>query len=274
MVTRRDYSRDAVEAARSVLIEVFHVLGEYRNDAVLVGGWVPEFLCPSPQTPHVGSMDIDLALDHRHVTDEGYRTIQRLLLEQGYVQGDQPFIFWRTVPTGDREIAVELDLLGGEYRGTGRGHRTRKVQGIRVRKARGADLAFDSPAEVAVEGTLPSGAMDSVKVRVASIVPFLVMKSMALDERLKEKDSWDITYCIKNCHGGVDAVVDAFRPHVTHGLVRDGLSRLASHFRSVDDLGPTHVADFEETTDAEERARIRRDAYEQVHYLLKELGVV
>ena len=37
MVTRRDYTEEAVEAARSVLVEVLHLLGEYRDNIVLVG---------------------------------------------------------------------------------------------------------------------------------------------------------------------------------------------------------------------------------------------
>lgn len=40
MVTRRDYTADAVEAAKSVLIELTHLLGECRDNIVLVGGWV------------------------------------------------------------------------------------------------------------------------------------------------------------------------------------------------------------------------------------------
>jgi len=63
--TRRDYSAELVEAARAVLIEVMHVLGEYRGEIVLVGGWVPDLLLPQAEQPHVGSIDIDLALDHR-----------------------------------------------------------------------------------------------------------------------------------------------------------------------------------------------------------------
>jgi hypothetical protein len=31
MVTRRDYTAEAVEAAKSVLIELMHLLGEYKD---------------------------------------------------------------------------------------------------------------------------------------------------------------------------------------------------------------------------------------------------
>ncbi|MBN1916313.1 MAG: hypothetical protein JW889_00270 [Verrucomicrobia bacterium] len=273
MVTRRDYNREAVEAARSVLAEVLHLLGRYREGIVLVGGWVPEFLCPSAETAHVGSLDIDLAVDHRTVTGAAYRTIRQLLLERGYEPGPQPFIFYRAIQVAGRVLRVQLDLLGGEYGGTAAGHRTQTVQDVRVRKARGADLAFESPLETTVEATLPGGGTDAVRVRVASLVPFVVMKSMALDERLKEKDAWDIYYCIKHYLGGADAVVEAFTPRLGHGLVRDGLARLAKHFGSVDAIGPAHVANFEEINDPEERARVIRDAFERVHDVLERLGV-
>jgi hypothetical protein len=46
-----------VEVARSVLIELMHLLGEYRDDIVIIGGWVPELLLPQEPHRHVGSMD-------------------------------------------------------------------------------------------------------------------------------------------------------------------------------------------------------------------------
>jgi hypothetical protein len=273
MLTRQDYESDAVQAARAVVIELTHLLGEYRENIVLIGGWVPELLCPQAEEAYVGSLDVDLALDHRGLTEAGYRTIEQLLKTRGYVQGGQPFIFHRRVTVGGREVTVEVDLLGGEYGGTGSAHRTQPVQDVRVRKARGADLAFKDPEEVVVSGALPNGAADSVTVRVASIVPFLIMKAMALDQRLKAKDAWDILYCLKNYRGGMDAIVAAFRSHLDHGLVQDGLKRLAKHFSSVDGVGPVHVAEFDGVTDPEERDRVRREAFERVQYLLGQLGV-
>ncbi len=44
MVTRTDYNSIAVDAAHSVLLEIVHVLSEYRDHIVLVGGWVPHML--------------------------------------------------------------------------------------------------------------------------------------------------------------------------------------------------------------------------------------
>jgi hypothetical protein len=42
--SRTEYSERATEAARRVMLELIRILGEYQNDLVLVGGWVPELL--------------------------------------------------------------------------------------------------------------------------------------------------------------------------------------------------------------------------------------
>lgn len=72
---RIDYTAAAVEAAKSVLIELMHILGEYRDDMVLVGGWIPDLLIPTSLERHVGSIDVDVALNHRDLTEAGYRMI-------------------------------------------------------------------------------------------------------------------------------------------------------------------------------------------------------
>ncbi len=273
IVKRTDYNVDVVSAAKSVLIELSHILGEYRDDVVLIGGWVPELLLPRGADQHVGSMDVDLALNNRKIKDSGYETIQKLLLSRGYRSGKQPFIFFRKVQIGGREINVEVDLLAGEYGGTSKNHRTQKVQDVRPRKARGCDLAFEMFQEIMVEGILPDGGHDTVSIRVASIVPFFVMKGMALHDRMKEKDAWDIYFCVKNYPGGVEALAKDFLPHINNLLVREGIDKISEKFASPDHVGPKFVVDFEEITVPEERALKQRDAFERISLLLKKLGM-
>jgi len=221
MVSRRDYTEEIVEAARSVLLEVIRILGEYRDNIVLIGGWVPELLLIGAQEKHVGSIDVDLALNHREFSEAGYRTVVQHLLSHGYRQGKQPFIFHRTVFREGKFINVEVDFLAGEYGGTGTTHRTQKVQDLRPRKARGVDLAFDHTVEILIRGRLPDSGVDSTEIRVASIAAFILMKCMALKSRLKEKDAWDIYYCVRNYPGGIDALITEFRPMLGHGLMME-----------------------------------------------------
>jgi len=268
--TRRDYSRDAVAAAYSVLIELSRVLGQYRQGIVLVGGWVPELLLPGRE--HVGSIDVDLALDHQNLQDPGYATIRRLLVSRGYREGEQPFMFFREVVASGRTITVEVDLLAGEYAGTGPGHRTQQVQDVKARKARGVELALLLATEITISGLLPDGVRDSGVIRVTSIVPFLVMKGVALRERLKEKDAYDICFCLDCYRTRLSELAEAFRPHLGRTLVCEGLGAVSEKFASPEHSGPRFVADFYELADPEERALRARDAYELVWALLERLG--
>jgi hypothetical protein len=271
-ITHRDYTRDAVEAAHSVLLELTHLLGEYRDDIVVVGGMVPGLLLSNAEPRHVGTLDVDLALDHRKFQESGYKPVQKLLLSRGYEPDDQqPFVFRRRANINGRDIVVEVDLLAGEYGGTGRSRRTQRVQDVRPRKARGCDLAFEKPIEVKLEGKLPDGGDDSCTVRVAAIVPFLVMKGMALRDRLKEKDAYDIYYCVRNYPEGLETLTEEFRIHLGNKLVQEGIGCIREKFASPTHIGPKHVADFEMLEDKGERERLQRDAYERINALLERL---
>ena len=274
-MTRRDYNALYVEAARRVLLEVVRVLGEYRDAIAIVGGWVPELLLADAEDPHVGSIDVDLALDPGLLEETGYATICARLEQKDYrVDPDgQPFRFFRTVSVEGQEIKVELDLLAPEYGGTGKSHRTQRVQDVRARKARGCDIVFGMTEELEIRGSRPDGVHDTARVQIAGVVPFLVMKGMALVDRDKEKDSYDICYVLRHYEGGPETVAAAFRPHLDHGLVKEALVNIAGKFASPDHVGPVSVADFEEATDPEDRALIQRDAYERVAALLERLGV-
>jgi hypothetical protein len=143
MVTRYDYGKKEVDACLSVLVELMTILGEFRDNIVLIGGWIPYFLMEKNRHEHVGSLDIDIALDFQKISGDTYKTILQILKSRGYEEGKQPFIFYRTIPTENGgNITVEVDLLTGEYGGTGKSHRTQSIQDVRARKARGCDLVF------------------------------------------------------------------------------------------------------------------------------------
>jgi len=269
--TKNEYDRLLVEAAHRVLLEVARLLYDYRDGIVLVGGSVPGLLFDQGVSEHIGTIDVDVALDQNTIQQVGYRSIMQLLSKRGYVQGDQPFIFYRTLQVDDQEITVEVDFLAGEYGGTSKKHRTQIVQDMHPRKARACDLAFQNPIQIAIEGTLPEGGKDRASIQVASIVPFLIMKAQALNSRLKEKDAYDIYYCLTNFPGGMDALVEAFRTFPDHPLIHEGLAILSEKFSASDSVGPVFVTNFLDENDPETRAQIQRDAYERVQYLLNAL---
>ncbi|MEC4685087.1 MAG: hypothetical protein VST71_05070 [Nitrospirota bacterium] len=275
MVSISDYGNREVNACKAVILELVHLLGEIKDEMVIIGGWTPSFLLPHADDPHVGSLDIDLALDFSKIPDDTYQTVLEAFLKRGYTQDkDQPFRFYRKVNIeGDDPVTVEVDLMAGEYGGTGKGHRTQKVQNVRARKARGCDLAFDTPVTVTLEGELPEGGRNRVSFKVAGIVPFLVMKGMAMHERMKEKDAYDIFYCIEHFPGGARKLVEEFVPYNENRLVVEGLAKIRSKFASVDHVGPKWVGDFMETDNKEDREIIVRRAHEKVSELLDKLKI-
>ncbi|MGH9391705.1 MAG: hypothetical protein ACRD1Z_19060, partial [Vicinamibacteria bacterium] len=70
------------------------------------------------------------------------------------------------------------------------------------------------------------------------------MKAAALRHRLKEKDAWDIDYCLSNFPGGLEALVAEIVSKRNHGLVREALQILREKFATTDSVGAKFVADF------------------------------
>lgn len=275
MVSRSQYGEREINACKAVLLELVHLLGEIKDEMVIIGGWTPTFILPRSDDPHVGSLDIDVALDFSKIPDDTYQTILKAFLKRGYTQNkEQLFRFFRKVKIeGADPVNVEVDLMAGEYGGTGKGHRTQKVQDVRARKARGCDLAFDATVTVTLDGNLPDGGKDTASFKVAGIVPFLVMKGMAMYERMKEKDAYDIYYCVEHFPGGVEGLAADFKSFIKNKLVIEGLGKIRSKFASVEHIGPKWVADFLEVTEKEDRDIIMRRAYEKVNELLNLLHI-
>ena len=274
MVTGSDYPKNEVEACLSVLVEFMTLLGEFKDSIVLVGGWVPYFLIEERKQEHTGSLDIDAAFDFKNISSETYSTILELLKERGYEETEQPYVFNRTVETeSGAQVTVKINLLAGEYGGTSKSHRTQKVQDVKARKARGCDLAFDQNFSFTLSKTMPDGAKNEVTIRIADIVPFLVMKGMALWDRYKEKDAYDIYFAILYYPGGIKKLVSVFQPYKSNKLIREGLSKIRTRFKDVESPGPVWVTNFEEIDDEEEKERVRRDAFERVNAFLDALDI-
>ncbi len=151
------------------MLELVRMLGEYKDDIVLVGGWVPELLFSKAQPRHIGSTDVDLAINHSTVGEDRYRTILEHLKKHGYAEGPQPFIFFRTVNVNGRDVKVRGFVVGRATEPPEKATEIKSSRTIKARKARGCDLAFEICQEVKIEGRLPTGGMDSVVARVAML---------------------------------------------------------------------------------------------------------
>jgi hypothetical protein len=260
-----------VEAARSVIVELFQILAAYRRGMVLIGGWVPELLFPSAKPPHTGSIDVDLLLNPQELAGEQYAGLIAQIDARGYRQTDEPFRFSKAVAVGGGDpVSVDVEFL--VPKGWRRRRSGRLVPGFRAIEADGAHLAIASTATRTVAGVMPSGARNRVEVVLPSPEAFVVMKAHALGGRLKEKDAYDIVFCLQNWPGGSAAIGEALRHHHAEPEVTRALAILAEKFSSPEDLGPQSVAAFLDPADPDEREFVARDAYERVQALLGALG--
>lgn len=268
MVENHPYDPNDVVACRSVLVEVLTVLGKYRDCIAVVGGWVPEL--SMPEQGHMGSLDVDLALDAAQFPPYVYETIRNDLLAAGYTPTDIPNRFEREVP--GNPTPVRVDLLCGEYTSESQGSTHEIIQGMPVWKARGLDLAAWFHRKITVSGTLPDGGRNEVQVTVPTIPAFLCMKGILLVDRKKEKDAYDIYFCVANFPGGLEALCSEFGPMLSNNLVQEGLRNLRAKFSTIEDIGPVWAAQVAVEAGADEEFA-RRDAFEQVDRLLDLLKI-
>lgn len=264
-----DYSSGQTEAAHRVLVELVNLFSEYRDEIRIVGGWVPDLMFPGEG--HIGSVDVDLLINHLSLKDSGYHTMAKILLNNGYKEHPEKyFSFIKTIQIGEVEYDVDVDILAGMYGGTQVKNRSQHVQGIKALKATGGNFAFDFDAQdIRVEAKRPDGAIDVAYVKVIAVVPYLIMKASALG-RGKAKDAYDIYFLLKHYSGGISGLAKLFEGIKNKKIVTTMKQKLADKFESVNHAGPVDVADFMEAED-DEREYITRDVYERVQALLTKI---
>lgn len=267
-----DYSEGQKTAAYMVLGEIVNILNEFADHIRIVGGWVPSLLYP--ESDHIGSIDVDVLLNQLEIKKaESYKTIKCLLLQNGYERHQEKyFTFVKTVMVQGVSYAVDVDFLSGKYGGDG-GNISKHIDGIKALPATGGNFAFEfPPTDIKIEYTRSDGALDSGHVNVISIVPYLVMKAMALG-RGKPKDAYDIYCVIENFTGGVEALAAEFMPYIDKELVQQMKEKLQEKFASVNHAGPADIVAFRGITDAEEIELVKQDVYQKVHFLVDKLQI-
>ena len=274
-----DYDDRTTAAVKSVLIEIGQLLGSFRGKFAIVGGAVPWLLLSEEDMPHIGTADVDLGLDAAGLGDGEYAQLVEVLQKHGYDQRDnlRRFQLGRTVPAedGGADIDTVVDFLMPRDAEIIK-NSPPLVSEFAVQRAYGIELALHFPQMVALEGNMPDGRRNRVRVAVASIPALLAMKGYAIDGRLKNKDAYDIYYAVRNFPKGIDGLVEATRPLLRARSARRGYSFISEKFRDIDDFGPTSVRQFVEGSDAlgdRSADQWQQDAYGQVDAWLRGIGL-
>lgn len=268
-----DYSEGQRTAAYMVMGELVNLLNEFSDNMRIIGGWVPSLLYP--ESDHIGSIDVDVLLNQLKIKKaESYKTIKRILENNGYKRHKDPqkyFTFVKTVMVDDMPYEVDVDFLSGKYGGDG-SNVSKHIDGIKALPASGGNFAFDfPPEEIKIKYIREDGSIDIGHVNVIAVIPYLVMKTIALG-RGKSKDAYDIYFTINNYIGGVRRLVEEIVPYSDKKLIQDMCEKLNEKFASPNHAGPADVAAFMDISDDGEVARIKQDAYQKVSYLVNKIN--
>jgi hypothetical protein len=272
------YTPQALEACEKALRTILTKVGPWGGKLVLIGGMAPKYIvgnAPMDMKEHVGTTDLDVVVGVTISTeeDEVYRTLQQNLKEAGFGPAKNPdtgneetFRWARDVDGVNVLLEFFCPVGDGEpgklYRNPGKNIGS-KISAIRTP---GADLAgIDNfPVKLTGETLDHGGIQEGVEARVAGLLPFLVLKAYAIEQRDKEKDSYDVVWTLNAFEQGPKSAVDvmAKSPVIGRPEVSVAIGNLRKNFQSIEHRGPSQYAKFERSDNTdEERLRLRRYAF-------------
>jgi len=204
------------------LVTLLRGLGPWKAGVYLAGGLVPRYLIPRPSggpsvpPPHAGTTDVDLVLDLEVLaTVDAYRRLEQNLRALGFERGRNDegrvqHFSWRK-PIGGG-VTVVVDLLCDAA--LAEGGQVAELPGERrlsALKIPGAHLVIADHVEIDLTAILlDERGVATETVRVANIVPFIMLKALAYEDRFEEKDAYDLVYCLMYYGGGPEDVAAQF----------------------------------------------------------------
>lgn len=265
-----DYSERQTVAARRVLVDVGQVLASFMDCLVVVGGWTPDLLLPDADEPHVGSIDVDLALDAAKLNDGRYAELVKLLLDtKRYRVGEKDFqlVVEVDLKDGEKPVQVEVEFLAPKEVKLKK-HKPKLLTDFRVLQIEACSEAFHDPVELKIPGKNVRGAINTVRLRVASLADFMVMKAHAIGGRDKPKDTYDFCYCLEQFPAGKDKLAEDWKKRAGEKNIARAIEILREKFASVEAFGPQQLVEFHSAPDADTQAMHARRAYEVVKQFL------
>lgn len=203
---------------------------------------------------------------------ETYRTLQNNLDTSGFKQAE-PSFRWERKVEGIKvavEFLCETDSVeqGRIFRPKGE-HTGSKLGAFNVRGAQLAALDF---IEHEIEGErLDGGGASRVTLRVANVLPYVVLKINAFQDRHANKDAYDLVFVLLNYGDGAReaGAVAARSPVARSPQVAAAMVLLAERFETVGHDGPSAYAQFlVPPGDVDDGARLRQEALAVVRTFL------
>ena len=248
-----DYTPEQLARTRRTLLQVLAVIGDFRDDVVLVGGLVPSLLIDQAEAQaredaHVGTADVDLGLRLAVVSERRYDELAERLRESGFGpdvnrKGNPTAQRWR-YGNGDGSVVIDFLIDETETEDHDWDRLLNMTDDLAAIRALGLGLAFDDAELRSLSGETLQGDTVERDVRVCGPAAFVVLKALASLNRGQEKDAYDLIYVVRNWPGGPGDIAARWRGFGGHPAARKALKVLGDDFASEAAVGPRRASRF------------------------------
>ena len=282
---KNEYSASTSDAVLSEAAGLLKALGYGAKHVTLIGGIVPGLLVPvlDPEIePHVGTTDVDVCLSVAIMegTTGYYRKMQEVLKEVGFAPTEQSWR-WR----GGTAVTITLEffcpqpaghLPGSPFRPEPVRKRSRANLGSKlsaIALETGALIGEDTQ-EIEQDVHLPGDAgRQRMTLRITGPAGFLAAKALALKDRSKRKDAYDVVWLLDAWENGPEGVAEAVRTSRVWGRqdLAHALEILSDQFRDAGSAGARAYAHFlaDAETSPDDVERLAQHAVEAVREFLR-----
>jgi len=247
--TYEDYPPGMAEEARKLCLHVAAILGDFRDELVLVGGLVPYLLVDQEANDvrtHVGTRDLDIGLSIAVLDSERYRSISEGLRNAGFKPAEKNDGTIRRQMWRSPISSITIDfLIAPTDTGPGGGKLQNLESDFAAIVTPALPLAFLDCIDVLLEGELPNGARIQRSVRVCGPAAFVILKAHAMMGRLKRKDAYDLVYMLQYYGQGTSDIAKRFDLIAGSTNATKALDILRNEFAAIDYRGPQDVAEFQ-----------------------------
>ena len=249
----RDYNNSFTQKVENALLDVWALLGEYRDDLVLIGGLAPRYITAPQNTRdyslsrHCGTMDIDLGVSVAVSNQTRYKEIIDILKQAGFKNAvnDKGNLKHHSFVKEEAGEEIVIDFLTTKYDGPDDSRMHRISEDISAIQTLGLGLGFINPLKCHILRNFPDGTVAEEIINVCRPVAYIVLKALAFDNRRKDKDIYDLIFVLENYKSGVDSIIAEILPEDLHAdSFSMALKCMGRHFRNVSRIGPGAYANF------------------------------
>jgi hypothetical protein len=248
-----EYTLERLNLIKATCLTVALALGDEicRDEIVIVGGLVPALLYGEGADPllgaHVGTNDLDLALDLVILDSERYEQIRDLLTRAGFKpdESEEGALIRQRWRHADAKSTVDFLMpLSQGADPSGRGKLQSLTGDFAAIKMLGLDLALQNKVMIELEGRDLQNRQVKRNVPVCAAHVFVILKAIAMKNRDKQKDAYDLYYVLRHADRGAAGLgqqLEAFREHAAFAEM---IASLRRDFETIDSRGPMDVCAF------------------------------